>query len=124
MSGIRNPVAQAVQVRIVGAPRAYAYEWRGEPLEVGDWVELPGNVVSQDGCRGVVEAFGRDGYTGPLKPVLAKLERLDVYRERMGTVRSREEAARVWQAAHEAGRTRAQLAELAELGAARLEGRE
>lgn len=111
---------QAVQVRIVGAPRAYGYLWRpldGSLLAVGDWVELPGNAVSPDGCKGRVEAFGRGGYAGELKEVLGRLDKPDIWLVQMEAVRDRVAANRVYRAAQAAdGMTPGRLAALRTAG--------
>jgi hypothetical protein len=94
---------QEVLVQIAGAGRAYAYAWNGDPLAVGDWVTLPGNVVSEEGTEGMVSGFGRGGYTGRLKPVIAKRERPNLWVARMRAVRSRPEATRIYHRAVAAG---------------------
>jgi hypothetical protein len=87
---------QVVQVQMAGAQKSYGYAWKGEePLELGEWVMLPGNVVSPEGCKGKVTGFGRDGYNGPLKEVVSRIERPDPWVARMEAVRTASEARRV-----------------------------
>jgi hypothetical protein len=92
----KGDTEQVVQVQMAGAQRAYGYAWKGEePLELGEWVMLPGNVVSPEGCKGKVTGFGRDGYNGPLKEVMSRIERPDPWVARMEAVRTASEARRV-----------------------------
>lgn len=109
---------QVVQVRIVGAPRAYAYAVpAGMPdLEAGDWVLLPGNVVSPDGCEGVVEGFGRDGYKGALKYVLQQVDRPGIWLAQMRAARTKAQALKVYRAAVKAGVGGERLAALVDAG--------
>jgi hypothetical protein len=87
---------QVVQVQMAGAQKSYGYAWKGEePLELGEWVMLPGNVVSPEGCKGKVTGFGRDGYNGPLKEVVSRIERPDPWVARMEAVRTASEARRI-----------------------------
>lgn len=55
----------------------YSYRWGGEPLRVGDTVELPGNWLTQargvDQPTGVVTGIG-SSYTGPLASVVRVLD--------------------------------------------------
>ena len=94
---------QIVQVRIPGARRSYAYTWDGEPLEEGDWVELPGNDVSPDGTEGRVEGFGADGYKGPMKAIVGPKERQDPWMARMRQAKDRSERLTVYRRAQKAG---------------------
>jgi hypothetical protein len=111
---------QVVQVQLAGAGRTYAYRWDGEPLRAGDWVMCPGNAVSPDGALGRVESFGREGYTGPLKDVLRRVEPPDPWEARMRAVRSRSEALRVYRAAQKAELAPERLTALVETGRAAL----
>lgn len=115
---------QIVQVRMAGAPRAYGYTWPAteEPLELHDWVMLPGNVVSPEGCKGRVEGFGRDGYTGPLKAVVSRIERPDPWEARMEAVTTPAEARRVFAAAKREGLDAQKLAKLQVTGRKKLSG--
>jgi len=87
-----------VQVRIAGAgSRTYAYEVpRHLDLALGDWVALPGNVVSEGGGFGVVKAFGRQGYGGPLKMIVKKISEPHELTIRMSVVKSKEQAAEIY----------------------------
>lgn len=117
-----GPEPQVVQVRIIGAGRSYGYEWHGpDPLRIGDWVSLPSNELSPDGCRGRVTAYGRQGYDGPLKAVVAKTDPpADPWTARMEEVKTREEASMVWRKAREAGLSPERLHGLAATGKAAL----
>lgn len=118
---------QVVQVRIVGAPRAYGYGWWGLPsgsdwLAVGDWVRLPGNVVSPDGCKGRVEAYGRAGYAGKLKDVACRMDKPDLWQVQMEAVRDKPTALKVYRAAQrDPAVSGERLAALLETGRAALE---
>lgn len=103
---------QIVQVRIPGARRSYAYTWDGEPLEVGQWVHLPGNDVSPDGTEGRVEGFGADGYKGPMKAIVAVKDRQDPWLARMRQVRTAADRLQVYRKAQRAGITGERLAAL------------
>lgn len=108
---------QVVQVRLPGAGKTYAYAWRGaQPLEPGDWVELPPNGVSPKGSKGRVDGFGRDGYRGPLKDVVAKVEPPDPWTERMKAATTPAEARSVWAAAKRAELDPQRLQTLKRLG--------
>ena len=48
----------------------YTYRWRGEPLEVGDLVELPEGLFPGT-WRGAVTALG-SSYVGPIKDIIRK----------------------------------------------------
>lgn len=68
---------QVVQVSIVGTPRLFTYGWDFEPpatmpLEVGDRVELPPNIVQEEGSSGTVAALGSN-YHGPMKTIVRKI---------------------------------------------------
>jgi len=129
-------VVQVVRVRMPGAPRDYTYQWwnttmvvdDGEPLEqadwlrTGDWVKLPGNVVSPEGSKGRVTGYGRSGYTGPLKDVACRMETPDIWTVQMEAVRDKVSANRVYQAAKARGVQGEQLLALVETGRVRLEG--
>lgn len=107
---------QIVQVRIPGARRAYGYTWDGLELSVGDWVSLPGNAVSPEGTEGRVEGFGADGYTGPMKAIVAAKEKQDPWMARMRQVRTKQDALKVYKRAVKAGITGERLAELVAVG--------
>lgn len=105
---------QTVQVRLMGAARPYDYAWHGDtPLAIGDWVDLPGNVVSPDGCIGRVESLKPPAWKGELKPVTAKLD--DPWTVLFGRVRDEKDASDAWQRARKAGLSTDRLAELTEL---------
>ena len=71
-------VTQVVQVSMMGTTRKYTYSWvfdpveGGEPLAIGDKVELPPNQVQAEGSSGTVTALGSD-YTGPMKSIVRKI---------------------------------------------------
>lgn len=113
-----------VQVRIAGAParRTYAYE-SDVPLMIGDWVTLPGNVVSEHGGFGVVKSYGRDGYNGPLKKIVKKIDEPHELMVRMSVVKTKERAAEIYDAAVTAGWRGQRLADLSTLGQDRLRAR-
>jgi hypothetical protein len=120
----KGDTPQVVRVRIAGAPKAYGYLWRGaEPLEMGEWVMLPGNVVSPEGCKGRVEGFGRDGYNGELKEVVSRIEKPDPWLARMEAVTTRQEASRVYRKAEAAGLDPQRLVVLERAGKAALKRR-
>lgn len=107
---------QIVQVRIPGARRSYAYTWDGEPLEVGQWVELPGNDVSPEGTEGRVEGFGADGYKGPMKAVAGVKDKQDPWMARMRQVKTPADRLQVYRRAQKAGISGERLSKLVELG--------
>lgn len=94
---------QVVQVRIAGATarRTYAYTVPQKigKLRVGDWVTIPGNVVNEFGGFGVVKGYGRDGYRGPLKEIMEHIPEPDELVVRMSVVKSKEAAAKIYDAA-------------------------
>lgn len=114
-----------VQVRIAGATRrTYAYQVPFDiDLEVGDWVTIPGNVVSEFGGYGIVKGFGRQGYNGPLKTITAKIPEPDEIMVRMSVVKSKDQAAQLYDRAMSAGWSDAELLALQVLGEARLKAR-
>ena len=67
-------IRQVVRVEILGAWRPYTYAWEfdpeegGQPLKVGDRVELPPNQVQDEGS-GMVVGLGSD-YDGPMKNIV------------------------------------------------------
>lgn len=75
-------VEQTVQVKILGAARAYTYAWhfdpvKGEtPLRVGDKVEIPPNQVQEEGSSATVSALGSD-YYGPMKKIVRRIKTAD-----------------------------------------------
>lgn len=70
---------QVVQVSIMGTRRLFTYGWDCDPMQgvnpliVGDKVELPPNIVQEEGSSGTVAKFGSD-YTGPMKMIVRKIE--------------------------------------------------
>lgn len=71
-------VRQVVQVSIMGTRRLYTYAYEFEPgvtapLAVGDKVEIPGNMVTEDGGAGTVARLGSD-YGGELRYIVRKIE--------------------------------------------------
>ena len=105
---------QTVQVRLMGAARPYDYTWHGDtPLAVGDYVDLPGNVVSPEGCIGRVESLKPPAWKGELKPVMRKLD--DPWTVLFSRVRDEKDASDAWQRARKAGLSTDRLAELTEL---------
>jgi hypothetical protein len=117
---------QVVQARMAGARQSYAYGWWGLPsgsdwLAVGDWVMLPGNVVSPEGCKGRVESYGRNGYHGAVKDVSRRLPPQDIWLVQMEAVTGRAQALKVYRAAEKAGVSGERLAALKDVGAAALE---
>lgn len=71
-------VRQVVQVKILGTSRLYSYAWEFmpgvvAPLAVGDKVEIPGNMVTEDGGAGTVARLGSD-YNGDMKYIVRKIE--------------------------------------------------
>jgi len=113
---------RVVQVRIAGATaRTYAYEVpRGTDLAIGDWVTLPGNVVSAHGGFGIVKSYGRDGYDGPLKSIVKKIDEPDELMIRMSVVKTKNQAADLYDEAVAAGWKPNDLLELATVGSDRL----
>lgn len=113
---------KVIQVRIAGAgKRTYAYAVpRHLDVIIGDWVTLPGNVVSEDGGIGYVTSFGRDGYDGPLKEITGKTGKPDEFMVRMLTAKTKGQAADIWDEAQRAGRSAEELDALAAAGAKRL----
>lgn len=107
---------QVVQVRIPGARRSYAYTWDGEPLEIGDWVLLPGNQVSPAGTEGRVDGFGADGYKGPMKAIVSRQEKQDPWIARMRQVQNPAQRLQVYRRAKKAGVSGERLAKLVETG--------
>lgn len=88
---------QVVQVQIIATQRTYDYAWRGaEPLKPGDWVKLPGNVVSADGTLGRVASTNPPSWKGELKEILERTDAPDPWKARFSAVRSRDEASRIW----------------------------
>lgn len=69
---------QYVQVKISDTnSRSYAYRWHGNatdqrPLNIGDRVLLPANVITPEPFWGTVVAFGSEGYTGPMAEVIER----------------------------------------------------
>lgn len=114
-----------VQVRIAGAnARTYAYEVpRTEDVSLGDWVEIPGNVVNEFGSFGVVKGFGRQGYNGPLKMIVRKIDEPDELMIRMSVVKTKDQAAKIYDAALDAGWGDGELSALKVLGEQRLKSR-
>jgi hypothetical protein len=114
-----------VQVRIAGAnERTYAYEVPlGTDLAIGDWVTLPGNVVNEHGGFGVVKRFGREGYNGPLKNIVAKIDEPDELEIRMSVVKTKNQAADIYDEAVTAGWRGQRLTDLAVIGEQRLKAR-
>lgn len=72
-------VTQIVQCEILGAARRYTYGWvfdpldGGQPLLVGDKVEIPPNAVQEEGAAATVVALGSD-YTGPMKSIVRRID--------------------------------------------------
>jgi len=130
---VLGTVLQVVQVRMAGAPRNYTYQWwsltmvddgwrtGADWLRTGDWVRLPGNVVSPEGAKGRVEGYGRNGYSGPLKDVSCRIEPQDPWTVRMEAVRGAGDALRVYRAAESKGVPPERLEALAAVGKAALE---
>jgi hypothetical protein len=117
---------KVVQVRIAGATarRTYAYQVPFElDLEVGDWVTLPGNVVSEHGGFGIIKAFGREGYNGPLKSIRTKIPEPPELMIRMSVVKTKDRAAEIYDAAVAEGWTGDRLTALAVIGDQRLRAR-
>lgn len=113
---------KVVQVRIAGAgKRTYAYEVPARIHAVtGDWVALPGNVVSEDGSTGKVVSYGRDGYGGPLKEITAVVPEPSVWMMRMLCVKTRPTAAKIYDEAVAAGVSGDELAAVVLAGTRRL----
>jgi hypothetical protein len=117
---------KVVQVRIAGATarRTYAYEVPfGVDVSFGDWVTLPGNVVNEHGGFGIVKGFGRDGYRGPLKSIVAKIDEPSDLMIRMSVVKTKQQASKIYEEAVAAGETREGLLELIKVGQDRLKAR-
>jgi hypothetical protein len=115
-----------VQVRIAGAPakRTYAYAVPREvDAAIGDWVSLPGNVVNEHGGFGVVKGFGRQGYNGPLKNIVAVIPEPHELEIRMSVVKTKDTAAKIYDQAVALGWRGEQLASLAQAGQDRLKAR-
>lgn len=109
-----------VQVRIAGAnARTYAYE-TDTLLTINEWVRLPGNVVNENGGFGIVKAYGRDGYNGPLKKIVEKIPEPDPLMVQMSVVKTKEQAAKIYAQAVAKIWTREDLLELIKVGTARL----
>lgn len=72
-------ITQVVQVRIEGAVRNYTYGWvwdpetGGQPLKIGDKVEIPPNQVQEEGAAATVVALGSD-YNGPMKSIVRVID--------------------------------------------------
>jgi hypothetical protein len=117
---------KVVQVRIAGATarRTYAYQvpFRLDAA-VGDWVTIPGNVVNEFGGFGVVKSFGRDGYTGPLKEIMAVIPEPPELMIRMSVVKNKDRAAEIYDQAVREGWRGDRLTALAVLGESRLRSR-
>lgn len=113
-----------VQVRIAGAPakRTYAYE-TDHILMIGDWVVIPGNVVSEHGGFGIVKSYGRDGYRGPLKKIVKKIPEPPELMIRMSVVKSQDRAAEIYDQAVADGWRGDRLTALGVLGEQRLKSR-
>lgn len=110
-----------VQVRIINSPRAYPYAVPdGVTLVNGDWVDLPGNVVSPGGCTGQVVGHGRRGYTGELKEIVSRLDSPDEALLRMAAARGRTEVRALWLRARERGASPERLMILKTAGDKRL----
>jgi len=109
-----------VQVRIAGAgKRTYAYA-ADHAYPVGTWVELPGNVVSEDGGTGVVASYGRDGYDGPLKTIVRDIPEPSPFMIRMAVVKTMDGAAKIYDDAVAAGVSGDELAAVVLAGQRRL----
>lgn len=73
-------VTQVVRVGITGAFRDYTYSWEfnplegGQPLKVGDRVELPPNQMQPEGSSGTVVALSSD-YDGPMKSIVRVIDK-------------------------------------------------
>lgn len=117
---------KVVQVRIAGsgARKTYAYEVPFNiDVQLGDWVTLPGNIVSEHGGFGVVKSFGRDGYRGPLKAIRAKIPEPPELMIRISVVKTKEQAADLYDRAVADGWTGDRLTALAVIGEQRLRAR-
>lgn len=116
---------KVVQVRIAGAnARTYAYEVpRPADVSIGTWVRLPGNVVNEDGGFGIVKGFGRQGYDGPLKMISGVIDEPDPLMVQMSVIKSKEQAAKIYDQAIAKGLSREVLLELIEVGRQRLASR-
>jgi len=112
-----------VQVRIAGATaRTYAYE-TDQPLMIGDWVSLPGNIVSEHGGFGIVKSYGRDGYDGLLKKITARIDEPHELTVKMSVVKSRDQAAKLYDEAVATGMSTEDLLMLIEVGNARMKAK-
>jgi hypothetical protein len=119
----RPAYTDVVQVRIAGAgKRTYAYDVPAGLglLALGSWVRLPGNVVNLDGGFGVVKAYGRQGYDGPLKSIIAVIDEPDELTVRMSVVKTKDKAAEIYDQAVTAGWSAEDLEELIKVGQDRL----
>lgn len=116
-----------IQVRIAGASarRTYAYAVPADvaPVGLGDWVTIPGNVVNEFGGFGIVKGFGRDGYKGPLKSIMAKIPEPPELMIKMSVVKSKDKAAEIYDQAVRDGWRGDRLTALAVLGESRLRSR-
>jgi len=69
-----------VRVEFVGGGRgigsSYAYNDPSGQLQVGDLVEVPTRYAASNIAR--VVGFGRDGYSGPVSDVIARLSKEDL----------------------------------------------
>jgi len=118
--------SRVVQVRIAGATarRTYAYAVpRGTSASVGDWVTIPGNVVNEFGGFGIVKGYGRQGYDGPLKEIMAVIPEPPKLMIRMSVVKSKDGAAEIYDEAVRDGWRGDRLTALAVLGESRLRSR-
>lgn len=117
---------QVVQVRIAGATarRTYAYTVpKGVVANLNDWVTIPGNIVNEFGGFGVVKDFGRKGYTGPLKAIMAVIPEPPELMIKMSVVKSKDRAAEIYDQAVREGWRGDRLTALAVLGENRLRSR-
>jgi len=113
-------VGQTVQVRITGATRSYDYTSDLEPpLEPGEWVSLPGNVVSADYSTGVVTGTAAPTWKGELKAVTGRTNKPDPWMARMRSARDVETGRRVWRAARREGVSGARMEALEDLAQSR-----
>jgi hypothetical protein len=97
-------VGQTVQVRITGAKRSYDYTSDLEPpLVPGDWVTLPGNVVSADYSTGVVTGTAAPTWKGELKAVTGWTSKPDPWLARMRSAKDVQTGRRIWHAARREG---------------------
>lgn len=97
-------MGQTVQVRITGAKRSYDYTSDLEPpLVPGDWVALPGNVVSADYSTGVVTGTAAPTWKGELKAVTGRTDKPDPWMARMRSAKDVQTGRRIWHAARREG---------------------